>query len=441
MAAVWPGAAAHDDEGGRLPTPQVKDKTRSAAAIFIILFISALFLTLFLSQRVFFVPKILILCLSLLVAATVGRLNAFLRDWFLFIGFIYLFDSLRGTIFILTCQLDLPVYTIYVIKAEKFLFGAIPSVVLQHGLLRSPDPSGLTWLEKFVTVAHASHFVAFLVVGLIIWLYKSERFRFFKVSFYLVISLGLLGYFAIPTVPPWMAANIFSLLPRVFRFNAVIYNMAIPDITSGFDTNPIAAMPSLHAAFPILLGLILWRLWRWRAFPFYLYVLLMLFAIIYTGDHYVADAIAGGILAVLCYLAATAITKNDIVRAPAPAGPEAEARDRARLVTSLVGGFIILGAGIGIGSYNRKQFVRYPMAYNLYAPRYVDFFRHEADFQSNFQVQFYLGSYHFLRKDVPRAMAYYEKSLKIAGSDEEKKRAEGALEACRKVLGQPAKKP
>jgi len=82
------------------------------------------------------------------------------------------------------------------------------------------------------------------------------------------------------------------------------------------------------------------------------------------------------------------------------------------------------------------------MAYNLYAPRYVDFFKKEGDFQANFQVQFYLGSYHFLRKDMRTAIAYYEKSLKVARSDEEKKRAEGGLEACRKVLGiQPRKSP
>jgi membrane-associated phospholipid phosphatase len=377
------------------------------------------------------------------VAAAVGRLTDFLRDWFLFIGFIYLFDSLRGSIFILTCQLDLPVYTLYVIKAEKFLFGAIPSVVLQDWFLLSPEPSGLTWFEKLITVAHGSHFVAFLVVGLFIWLYKASHFRFYKVSFYLMIFFGLLGYFAVPTVPPWMASNIFSLLPRLFRFNAVIFNMAIPDITSGFDTNPIAAMPSLHAAFPILLGLILWRLYRWRAFPFYLYVLLMLFAIVYTGDHYVVDIIAGGILAVLCYIAATRITKKDLVVIdPNSSGQAIEDRGRARLLRSLIGGFVILSAGIGIGSYNREQFVRYPMAYNLYAPRYVDFFKKEGDFQSNFQVQFYLGSYHFLRKDMRTAIAYYEKSLKVARSDEEKKRAEGGLEACRKVLGvQPEKSP
>ena len=415
---------------------KLKFEPESSVAILIILFITALFVFLFFSRHVFFVPKILVVCLSLLVAAAAGRLTGFLRDWFVFIGFVYLFDSLRGSIFIVTCQLDLPVYALYVIQAEKFLFGAIPSLVLQNSLLQAPDPSGLTWFEKLITVAHGSHFVAFLVVGLVIWLYKPKFFRFYKVSFYLVIFLGLLGYLLVPTVPPWMAANIFSLLPRLFRFNAAIFNMVIPDITSGFDTNPVAAMPSLHAAFPILLGLIIWRIGRWKAFPFYLYVLLMLFAIVYTGDHYVVDVIAGAILAGLCYGLARLPTKRDLAVQELSSGREGiQGGDRARLVRSIAGGGLILALGIAIGSYNRRQFVRYPMAYNLYAPRYVDFFRKEADFQANFQVQFYLGSYHFLRKDFRSAISYYEKALKVARNEEEKKRAEGGLEACRKVLG------
>jgi hypothetical protein len=166
-------------------------------------------------------------------------------------------------------------------------------------------------------------------------------------------------------------------------------------------------------------------------------------AIVYTGDHYVVDIIAGGLLAFLCYAAAVFITKKDLAaKEPSSGGQANEAESRTRLLRSLIGGAVILSVGIGVGSYNRRQFVRYPMAYNLYAPRYVDFFKNEADFQSNFQVQFYLGSYHFLRKEIPAATAYYEKSLKIAKSDVEIKRAEGGLEACRKVLGiQPEKNP
>ncbi len=423
--------------------PQLKTESKFSAAFFITLFITALFLILFLSQRVFFIPKILILCLSLLVAAAVGRLKDFLRDWFVFIGFVYLFDSLRGSIFILTCQLDLPVYALYVIKAEKFLFGEIPSVVLQQRLLDSSAPSSFSWFEKLITVAHGSHFVAFLIVGLVIWLYKARYFRFFKASFYLVIFLGLLGYFAVPTVPPWMASNIFSLLPRILRFNAVIYNLAIPDITSGFDTNPIAAMPSLHAAFPILLGLILWRIFRWRAFPFYLYVLLMLFAIVYTGDHYIVDVLAGGLLALLCYGVGFLVTKKEVETGdPGSGRTKAESKGDAQLLRSVVAGLAILVVGIGIGSYNRGQFIRYPMAYNLYAPRYVDFFKRQGDFQSNFHVQFYLGSYHFLRNKITVAMAFYERALKLARNAQEKARVEGALEACRKVMDLgPDKRP
>ena len=420
---------------------RLKIGSESSATVFIIIFVVVLFLVLFLSQRVFFVPKIMILCLSLAVAAVVGRLKIFLRDWFLFIAFVYLFDSLRGSIFILTCKLHLPVQTLYVIKAEKFLFGAVPSVALQNWLLPSADPRDFTWLEKFITVAHGTHFVAFLIVGLIIWLYKPTQFRFFKVSFYLVIFFGLLGYFAVPTVPPWMASNVFGLLPRLVHFNVVIYNMVIPDITSGFDTNPIAAMPSLHAAFPILLGLVLWRIYRWKASPFFLYVLLMLFAIVYTGDHYIVDVLAGGLLAALCYGAAVRMTITDPgVKDAALSRQEVERRDDAKLLRALAGGLVILGVGIGIGSYNRDQFLHHRMDYNLYSPRYVDFFAREADFQSNFHVQLYIGSYHFFRKDYRTALLYYEKSLKLAGTDAERGRAEAGLEACRKILGLGAAK-
>ena len=421
--------------------PKLKFKSKPSSAIFIGLFIIALFLVLFFSRRVFFVPKIMVLCLSLVVAAAVGRLKVFLKDWFLFIAFVYLFDSLRGSIFILTCNLGLPVYTLYVIKAETFLFGAVPSVVLQDWLLKSGSAMQLGWFEKFVTVAHGSHFVAFLIVGLVIWLYRTSHFRFFKVSFYLVIFFGLLGYLAVPTVPPWMAANVFGLIPRLFRFNAVIYNMVIPDITSGFDTNPIAAMPSLHAAFPILLGLVLWRIFRWKASPFFLYVFLMLFAIVYTGDHYVVDVLAGGLLAALCYSAAVRITEKDFEHKESIPDPRATgAKDGAKLLRSLVGGLVILGVGVGIGSYNRDQFVTRRLAYTLYSPRYVDFFKKESEFRSSFRVQMYLGTHLFFRKDVRSALIHYETALKIARDDEEKKRAQAGVEECRKILGEGAGK-
>ncbi len=72
----------------------------------------------------------------ILAAVFLGKLKILLKDWLIFLSLLYLFDSLRGLIYILTCRFNFPVYTLYVIKLEKFLFGNIPSVVLQKVLLK-----------------------------------------------------------------------------------------------------------------------------------------------------------------------------------------------------------------------------------------------------------------------------------------------------------------
>ncbi len=412
--------------------PREKLSARKSPALLVVTILGVLIFVLILSKRFIFVPKILIILLVVLTVTAMGKVKVFLQDWFLFIGFIYLFDSFRGSIYIATCRLGLPVHMLYVIRIEQFLFGGIPSVMLQNLFLRPPSSSGFGWFEKFITVAHGSHFVAFILVGFIIWLHRPRFFRFYKVSFYLAIFLGLLGYFAVPTVPPWMASNVFGLLPRIIRFNTIIYNLAIPDISSGFDTNPIAAMPSLHAAFPVLCALILWRIYRWKAWPFYLYALLMQFAIIYTGDHYITDALAGYILAAICYGAALFLTRKD---AAAGEGRAAERPDTGegtqKLGLALAAGLVILAAGIAIGSYNRDQFMNNPTAYNLYAPRYRDLFRQEPKFETNIQVQYYLGSHYFLKRDFDRAISCFEKCLALARNDAERQRAETGIKVSR----------
>jgi membrane-associated phospholipid phosphatase len=415
--------------------PKATLNPRRSPLFFIILFLGVLVLILLFSGRVFFVPKLLMLLFVILAVAAMGKIVLFLRDWSVFIGFLYLFDSLRGSIYIATCQFGLPVYTTYVIKLEQLLFQTVPSVWLQNLLLRTQPDSGFGWFEKLITIAHGSHFVAFLTVGFIIWLYQRQYFRFFKVSFYLTISLGLAGYFALPTVPPWMASSVFGLLPRIIRFNAVIYNLAIPDISAGFDTNPIAAMPSLHAAFPFLCGLILWKIYRWKSWPFYLYALLMLFTIVYTGDHYVVDLLAGIILGLICYAAAWSLTRKDFEAGTA--GPPPGAGGAAGLkptVKAIAIGLAIMTGGILVGSYNRGQFVNRAIAYNIYVPRYVDFFRPGEEFGSNYEVQYYLGGHHFMNLDFERALFHYERCLSLSRTDREREQSETGIRKCRANL-------
>jgi len=387
--------------------------------------------------RFLVMPKIFMVALILLAAMLMGRLKPLAKDWFIFLAFLYLFDSLRGTIYLLTCKLQLPVHALYVLDIEKSLFGGVPSVVLQKLLLR-PDAAGnFGWLEKALTVVYGSHFIAFLFIGFLIWIARPRSFSLYKSSFYLLLFLGELGYALVPTVPPWMAANRLELIPSLAHFNAEIYNIYIPEISRGFDTNPIAAMPSLHAAFPILCCFLLWRLYRWKAAPFYLYALSVLFAVIYTGDHYVTDVLAGLALAVACCLLGARITRKHRV---APEG-EAAAGAEGPLAGAILKKRLLLGLGIFlvgvvIGGTNKAQFHRHDNLHSLDTPKFVDFFRNESGYAASYAVQTYFGNHFLALKNYMRALPYFDRSLKLARNPGELKDTGQKISACRRILEQ-----
>lgn len=416
--------------------PAAANISKRLSFFIVALSLASFLILLFVFQRYVIVPKIIIILLIVLGAALMRRLPLLIKDWFVFISFVYLFDSLRGSIYILTCKLGLPVHATYVIGIEKALFGQVPSNVLQARLLDPAQAPEFTWLEKVLTAFHGSHFLAFLLIGFIIWLYKSGSFRLFRTSYYLLIFLGVLGYFLVPTVPPWMAANNFGLLPPLIRFNGIIFNFAIPDLSTGFDTNPIAAMPSLHAAFPLLSSLLLWRLYRWKALLFYLYTLIILFAITYTGDHYITDILAGLFLAVACYFLAVRYMKSrPSIGSETTTGVKGPKFDPRGLAKPLLKGLAVLLIGVCIGAVNKVQFTLSASSYGLNAPRYADFFKREETYRTNYKVQDYMGNHFLLKREYAKALPYFERCLSLAADSSEKSQAQYNLNYCRGLLG------
>ena len=416
-----------------------KEKTSSERYLifFLSFFLIAFLLILFLTSRFLHAPKILLLCIIILAAVFLGKLKILMKDWFVFLAFVYLSDSLRGLIYFLICKLNLPVYTLYVIKVENFLFGGIPSNFLQNALIGKAGSGAFTWLEKFVTVIHGTHFIAFLFVGLIIWIHKSDHFLEFKVSFYLLISIGITGYFAIPTAPPWIAANLFKIIPYINHFNAILYNMVIPDLTTGFNTNPIAAMPSLHAAFPALCCLILWKPYRWKASPFYLYSLLIFFTITYTGDHYVVDTIAGILLASICYYISIKV-KTSLLKSNIKATRNKD-RDKGNFLkknASLIIGVLILAAGISIGLGIKNQLKHIYNMENLHIPKYIDFFRNQESYREDYNVQFYFGNYFLFREDYKKAVQHFNKALELSKNPVERHQVVIKIKQCTILMKQ-----
>jgi membrane-associated phospholipid phosphatase len=399
----------------------------------LVLFIAALILF----KQFLILPKMLMVAMIIMVAFLLRKSKPLVRDWIIFIAFIYLFDSLRGTIYILACKLQLPAYALYVVNTEKALFRGVPSVTLQNLLLR-PDPLGnVGWLERLLTLVYGSHFIGFLLVGLIIWIYKAKDFPLYRTSFYLLSGTGILFYFLVPTVPPWMAANHFGLMPPLNHFNVELFNLVIPDISNGFDTNPIAAMPSLHAGFPVLCSVLLWRLYRWKGTPFYLYTLAVLFAIVYSGDHYVTDVLAGLALAVACYLLARRILQRRPVAPADGIGPKAaDPFGGAVLKRRLLLGLGVFLAAVVIGGINKTQFNIQANSYSIDVPRYVDFFRHEDVYKDSYPVQMYFGNHFLARHELRTALRYLERSLELARNPIERKDTQMKIGFCRQFLGE-----
>ena len=196
----------------------------------------------------------------------------------------------------------------YVIDWELWMFGGVaPSAWLQARLGGvGPEPGWIAYLSAFV---HWMWFVFPHAVVVGAYLFARRHAARVILTMTAVFYLGVTLYFLTPTAPPWMAAE-NGLLDGVVR---AMHNVG-PAIlgeslyTSAFDAlaepNPSAAMPSLHFAasfVAVLIGLVL----RSRALVAVslAYSLALAFALVYLGEHYVADILAGAGVAAIAFLA------------------------------------------------------------------------------------------------------------------------------------------
>ncbi len=283
-----------------------------------------------------------------LVALVTRRLAPFVKDWAVFLGTVVIFDCLRGLVFSLILRFRLPYYAAYVIDGDKLLLGGKTlSTILQDALFSGR----IGWFEKLLVVIHGSHFVFFLFAGIAVWFFRRAEFWRFRRAFMLLMVCGITAYFLVPTVPPWMAAAHYHLIPPIRHISSEVYNFAVPSLQRSFDTNPIGAMPSLHTAFPCLCTLIAFHHFGRRAIPLALYTLSVLFAIGYLGEHYLVDILAGLLLAGAIYLLCYRISSLS-----RRAGPSSESWPSGLGAQVAIAVLLILASeGIGRGGQAMRQ--------------------------------------------------------------------------------------
>ena len=244
-----------------------------------------------------FLPKFAAVPALILGTLLARRGWPFVRDWSVFLALVFLFDALRGLVYAMITRFELPVYMGYVIDLERFVLGGrVFPVALQEWLRGAPARPAV---DGFLTVVHSTHFGAFILIGLGIWIFRPYGFRRFTTSVVWVVYGGLALYLLVPTVPPWMAAELFQVLPGITHISAEIYSTSVPVLQSAFDVNPVAAMPSLHTAMPTVSAVVAVIYLGWRSWPILLYPLTVYASILYLGEHYLVDVLAGLLLAVI----------------------------------------------------------------------------------------------------------------------------------------------
>ena len=130
----------------------------------------------------------------------------------------------------------------------------------------------------------------FTVVGLavlFVYLRRHESFVNFRNSILLANVIGLVGYVLVPTAPPRLLGVGF-----VDQHRDGLVNLA---------ANPYAAMPSLHAADALIVGVVLFSVCRsWWAKAFWaIWPLWVWFAVMATGNHFWLDCAAGALVAIV----------------------------------------------------------------------------------------------------------------------------------------------
>lgn len=206
------------------------------------------------------------------------------------------------------------------LRFDEFLFGGVvPTIRLQKALVGPGTPH---WWDYPVWAMYLSHFV--VTPAIAVWLYVRHRdwFRRYALLILSVCLAGFATYFIFPAVPPWLASREGALGHTTRVVHAVWESLGIHSAAKVFDgdaklANPVAALPSLHAAWPFMTLLFLWRKigpWRWLLVA---YNAAMVFVLVYGAEHYFSDILLGWIYALVIFLVVNRLMADRAARTQA----------------------------------------------------------------------------------------------------------------------------
>ncbi len=229
----------------------------------------------------------------------IGRAKQFLADWIPVLLLLFGYEYLRGVVPFLTTHVNIwPM-----IRADEFLFGYLPTIKLQAVLF---DGITLHWYDYVSVILYISHFVIPMVIAFVFWIYDRKIFKAYTSAFLVLSYMAFFTFIIFPAMPPWMASNQGLIPPLKKIMDQVMASFAtpidVPSVYRFFGANLVAAVPSLHAAYPWLIFIFLYKKFKAWAILVLPYVFGVWFAVTYLGEHYAIDVIIGIVYASIAYL-------------------------------------------------------------------------------------------------------------------------------------------
>jgi hypothetical protein len=228
------------------------------------------------------------------------RLGRLLADWLPLAAVLLLYDASRG----LADSAGMPVHVGDVAAADRWLFGGeLPTVWLQQAV------DSRAW-EAVATLVYSSHFVVTPVVLAVLWLRDRPRWARYARMVVALSLAGLATYVVFPAAPPWLAARegVIEPVERISSAGWAVLGLPRAGAVlaqSQEQVNLVAAVPSLHTAFAVLVCLFFLPSARraWVRALLVLYPSVMVVVLVWSGEHYVVDALLGALYAGVVVLA------------------------------------------------------------------------------------------------------------------------------------------
>ncbi|MBD0293244.1 MAG: inositol phosphorylceramide synthase [Jiangellaceae bacterium] len=244
-----------------------------------------------------------------ILAARLGRpLREHVRavlDWLPLLAALVLYDHTRG----IADSLGIPVRILELVDAERFVFiGTLPTAWLQEHFF---DPAQLRWWDAAASLVYVTHFVLPWALAAVLYVRSRPSWVGYVRNVIVLSYAGLATYILLPAAPPWYASG-YGYVPEQMDRVATAGWPLLGLRSAGAwldqaqaDSNAVAALPSLHAAFALLVSVTLWTLVRNRVARALIavYPLAMALTLVYGGEHYFVDVLLGWV-----YVGATLLT-------------------------------------------------------------------------------------------------------------------------------------